>query len=143
MFENIQSWSASIAALLIGVAVGAAWITAVVSPNCSYDRLDSSRADGHVRELLKRNAASTSAILLAGAAFAMIGGAFGAAILSGLAAIGFFSNRWTLAPAKSRNVAPGIKKRASKKGQRIVAVSLTLMFTAAAAVAGVLAVFGV
>lgn len=143
MFDAVQTFSANLAGLMAGVAVGAAWISGIVSPNCSYDRLDYSRADGHIRELLLRSSGMIAAMLLAAAALAMIGGAIGAAVLCGLAAIGFFSNRWTLAPQKARQVAPGVKKRPSKKNQRVVAVSLTLMFTAVAAIGGALAVFGV
>ena len=143
MFESLQSLSASFAALLIGAAVGMAWMAAITAPNCSYDRLDASRADGHVRELLKRASSPAAALLLAATAFSMLSGAIGATTLSALSAIGLFSNRWTLAPAKSRKVAPGVRSRTSRKGQRVVAVSLTLMFTAVAAVAGVLAIFRV
>lgn len=129
--------------MVIGLAVGCAWVAAVASPNCSYDKLDYSRADSHVRELLERTSTLIAGLLLAGTALAILGGSRGAAILSALAAAGFFSNRWTLSPMKSRQVAPGVKRAPKKKTQRVVAVSLSLMFGAAAAIAGVLAVFGV
>lgn len=126
-----------------GFAVGMAWVAAVMSPNCSYDRLDWSRADGHVRELLKRSSGPAAGLLLAAAAFAMLGGAVGAAVLAALSAVGLFANRWTLAPQKSREVAPGVRKRPSRKSQRVVAVSLTLIFAAVGAIGGLLAVFAV
>ncbi len=141
MLDAIQSVSGGIAAVLIGMATGAAWIAAIVAPNCSYDRLDASRADGHVRQLLVNASTPVSGMLLAGMAFSVLAGSFGAATLSLLAATGFFSNRWTLAPRKKGNRPPGT--RTSKKSQRIVAVSLTLIFTMVALVAATLAVFNV
>ncbi|MEL6473432.1 MAG: hypothetical protein AAFQ21_05060 [Pseudomonadota bacterium] len=143
MFSSLQDIAAAASALLAGAAVGMAWVSAIASPNCSYDRLDYSRADGHVRELLKRTSTPTAGVLLGAAALALLGGAMGAATLCFLAAAGFFSNTWTLAPQKKREVAPGIKRRPSKKSQRVVAVSLTLLFTVAALIGGVLAVFKV
>ena len=141
MFEMLQTTSAGFAALLAGAATGAAWITTVAAPNCSFDRLDYSRADGHVRELIVKTSPLMSAILLAAAAFAVLGQAFGSAVLSGLAAVGFFSNRWTLAPRKKSEAPPGVRQR--KKTQRVVAVGFSLMFAAVAGIAAVLAVFGV
>ncbi len=141
MFETIQSTASAFAGVLAGAAAGLAWGVGVMAPNCSFDRLDYSRADGHVRQLLKDGSAMISALLLAAAALGVLGGAYGSAILSLLAAIGFFTNRWTLAPRKKTEGAPGLRQR--KKSQRIVAVSLSLMFAAVAAIAAVLAVFNV
>lgn len=63
-----------------------------------------------------------------------------AAIVAAVAALGFLSNVWTLAPRKEK-AAPGTRKRTST--QRVVAVALTLIMTLAALTAGVLAAFGV
>ncbi|MEL6258259.1 MAG: hypothetical protein AAFQ67_04275 [Pseudomonadota bacterium] len=141
MIDFITSTASGFSILCLGAAIGLAWAVAVTAPNCSYDRLDHSRADGHVRQLLVQASAPIAGLCLAGAAFSALGGVFGAAILSLVAAGGFFSNRWTLAPRKKGDAPPGVRRR--RKSQRVVAVSLTLMFTAVAAVAGVLAVFGV
>ena len=141
MFEAIQDVANGFAAVLIGVATGAAWIATMVGPNCSYDRLDAGRASGHVRQLLVAASTPISGILLAATAFAVLAGSFGAAILSVIAAMGFFSNRWTLAPKKTGSTPPGVRTR--RKSQRVVAVSLSLMFTMVAVVAAVLVIFGV
>ncbi len=139
MLEAIRDFGQSGAALLMGLAVGAAWIMAIVAPNCSYDRLDAGRADGHVRQLMKSASDPIAFILLAAAALAILGGAVAAGITSFLAALGFFSNRWTL--SKLKPAPAGAKRR--RKTQRVVAVSLTLMFTLVAAIGAVLAVFGI
>ena len=141
MLEMIRSFGQSGAVLLIGMSVGAAWIAAVIAPNCSYDRLDASRADGHVRQLLKTASDPIAVLLLAGAAFAVLGGAIGAGITAAVAALGFFSNRWTLASFKRGEVPPGARRR--RKTQRVVAVSLTLIFTLVSAIAGIMAMLGI
>ena len=140
MLEGLQDSIRGGAILLMGLAVGAAWIMAIVAPNCSYDRLDAGRADGHVRQLLKSASDPIAFVLLAAGAMAILGGALGAGITSFLAAFGFFTNRWTLSSLKGKAPA-GVKRR--RKSQRVVAVSLTLMFTLVAAIAAVLAVFEV
>lgn len=137
MIEAIRSFGQSGATLLIGLAVGAAWITTIVSPNTSYDHLTAKQADSHVRELLKAASDPIAVILLVAGALAILGGAMVAGIAALLAAAGFFTNRWTLASAKSAS-----KEDGSQKTQRVLAVSLTLIFTLLAAAAGVMAVLG-
>ncbi|MEE9380243.1 MAG: hypothetical protein V3V03_02450 [Hyphomonadaceae bacterium] len=141
MFDAIQNVAGGFATVLLGIATGAAWIATIVGPNCSYDRLDASRADGHVRKLLVDASTPISGVLLAGGAFAVLGGSFGAAILSILAAFGFFSNRWTLASRKRGTTPPGVRRK--RKSERVVAIGLSLMFTAVTAVAAMLAIFGI
>ncbi|MEM1105458.1 MAG: hypothetical protein AAGH87_03635 [Pseudomonadota bacterium] len=141
MFETLQTAATGLAVLTSALATGAAWIACVAAPNCSFDRLDYSRADGHVRQLLSETSRLIAVVLLAACALAAIGGAYGAATLSGLAAAGFLTNTWTLSPRKRSGAPPGARQK--KKSQRIVAVSLSLMFTAVAAIASVLAVFGI
>ena len=140
MLEAIRDLGQGGATLLIGLPTGAAWIMTIVAPNVSYDRLDASRADGHVRELLKSASDQIAFVLIGGAAFAILGGAIGAGIIASLAAFGFFSNRWTLASFKRGEAPPDAKR--SKKTQRVLAVSLTLIFTFVAAIAGKMAVLG-
>ncbi len=141
MFDTVQTVSGGVATWLFGVAVGAAWVAAIVAPNCSYDRLDASRADGHVRQLILAASTPISGLLAAAAAFAMLSASPGAAVLAAIAAFGFFSNRWTLAPKRKGEAPPGVRTR--RKSQRIVAVSLSLIFSAVAGVGGLLAIFGV
>lgn len=141
MFETIQTVSGALAATLAGLATGAAWVVTVAAPNCSFDRLDYSRADGHVRDLLAATSPQIAGVLLAAAALAMLGQAYGSAVLCVLAAGGFFSNTWTLARRKKSEAPPGVRQR--KKTQRIVAVWFSLMFGLVAAIAAMLAVFGV
>ncbi|MEL6211417.1 MAG: hypothetical protein AAFR44_14815 [Pseudomonadota bacterium] len=141
MFETIQSTAGGFAIAASALATGAAWIACIAAPNCSFDRLDYSRADGHVRQLLKDASGQIAVILLAACALAAIAGAYGSATLSGLAAAGFLTNSWTLAPRKRSESPPGVRQK--KKSQRIVAVSLSLMFTAVSAIASILAVFSI
>jgi hypothetical protein len=139
MLEAIREFGQGGAALLLGLATGAAWMMAIVAPNVSYDRLDASRADGHIRHLMKSGSDPIAFILLAAGALAILGGAVAAGVTAFLAALGFFSNRWTLSRLKA---APsGAKRR--RKTQRVVAVSLTLIFTLVTAIAGVLAFMGI
>lgn len=141
MFGNLQNLAGDVGALCAALATGAAWIVVVVSPNVSYDRLDASRADGHVRELIVASSAWMSAILLAACALGVLAGHFGSAITAGLAAFGFFTNRWTLAPKKKGEAPPGVRTR--HKTKRVVAVSLSLMFMIASMASAVLGLFGV
>ncbi len=141
MLGSIQSLAAGFAAMFAAGAAGLAWGIGVMAPNCSFDRLDYSRADGHVRQLLKDGSGVISGMLLAAAALAILGGAYGSAVLSVIAAGGFFTNRWTLSPRQKSEGAPGLRQR--KKSQRIVAVSLSLIFAAVAGVAAALAVLRV
>ncbi len=140
MLEAIRGFGQGGATLLLGIALGAAWIMTIVSPNVSYDRLDYSRADGHVRLLLNTASAQIAFILVAASALAVLGGAIGAGIASLLAAFGFFSNRWVLASFKKGETAPGT--RGSKKGQRVMAVTMTLMFSCIIVLAAILALLG-
>ena len=141
MLEALRAFGQGGAILAFGLATGAAWMMAIVVPNVSYDRLDASRADGYVRDMLKSGSSQIAFILLVGAAFAVLGSAIGAAITAGLAALGFFTNQWTLASFKRGDTPPGARRK--RKTQRVVAVSLTLMFTLMAAIAAGLALFGV
>ena len=141
MLEAIREFGQDGATLLLGLAVGAAWIVAIVAPNTSYDRLDATRADKHVRGLLKSASDPISVILLVAGAMAILGGALVAGITALLAAFGFFSNRWTLASYKRGETPPDANEK--RKAQRAIAVSLTLVFALVAAVAAALAVFGI
>lgn len=141
MFESIQTLAGGLTVLLTGIAAGAAWIATIVAPNCSFDRLDYSRADGHVRQLLLTASSQIAGLLLAATATGVLAGAYGSAILSLIACFGFFTNRWTLAPKKKTEAPPGVRQR--KKSQRVVAVGFSLMFAAVAAISAVLAVFNI
>ncbi|MFN3211483.1 MAG: hypothetical protein ACE37M_00100 [Henriciella sp.] len=138
MLDTIRDFGQNGAALLIGLSVGAAWIAAIVSPNTSYDHLTATQAEKHVRELLKSASDPIAVILLVAAGLAILGGATVSGILALIAAAGFFSNRWTLGSIKSSDG----KEEAPGKTQRILAVSLTLLFGLAAAAAAILAVLG-
>ena len=141
MFETVRAFSGSMSVLLIGVAVGGAWVCTMVGPNVFYDKLDGSRANTQVKALLKSGSTPIAGLLLAAAAFAVLSGAIGAGVLSLLSAIGFFINRWTLAPHKRGSTPPGASRR--RKSQRLVAVGFSLMFLLVAIVAGVLAILGI
>ncbi len=141
MFETIRAVSGSISVLLIGIAIGGAWVCTMVGPNVFYDKLDASRANTQVRALLMSGSTPVAGLLLAAAACAVLSGAIGAGVLALLSAIGFFINRWTLAPHKRGEAPPGARRR--RKSQRLVAVGFSLMFLLVAIVAGILAMLGI
>lgn len=140
MLDLVFDFGQTGAALLIGIATGAAWIMVIVGPNVSYDRLDQGRADAHVRALLQSGSDPIAVLLLASAALAILGGALVAGVCAGLAAFGFFSNRLLLASFKRGEVPKGA--RSNKKGQRAMAVGMSLLFTLVSAIAGLLCVLG-
>ncbi len=140
MLDAIRNFGQDGAVLLLGLAVGAAWIVTIVAPNTSYDHLKEDAAEDHVRELLKSASDPIAVLLLVAAGLAILGGALIGGVGALIAAFGFFTNRWTLANAASGEG----KKRDQKPGktQRILAVSLTLVFSVLAAASAGLAIFG-
>lgn len=141
MLETIRSFAGSMSVLLIGIAVGGAWICTILGPNVFYDKLDGSRANTQVQALLLSGSTPIAGLLLAASALAILGGAIGAGVLSLLSAVGFFFNRWTLAPHKRGKAPAGASRR--RKSSRLVAVGFSLMFLLVASVAGVLAILGI
>ncbi len=141
MLETIRNFGQDGATLLLGLAVGAAWIVTIVAPNTSYDSLDATRADKHVRGLLKSASDPIAVILLVAGGLAILGGALVSGAAAFLAAFGFFTNRWTLANFKRGETPPDANEK--RKAQRAIAVSLTLVFALVATVAAVLAVLGI
>lgn len=142
MFDGLKELSQALSIACFAFSSGCAWIAAIVAPNTSYDRLDHGRADGHVRLLLTNSSNHIAFVLLAGTALAFLAGAYSAAIVGVLAACGFFTNRWTLAPrTKAEKAPPG--RTARNKTKRVVAVSLTLIFTLVAMIATALAIAGI
>lgn len=142
MLEGMRDLAQALSIALFGFSSGCAWVAAIVAPNTSYDRLDYSRADGHIRLLLVNSSGHVAFVLLAAAALAFLAGSISAGIVGGLAAAGFFTNRWTLAPRTKEERAPkGMRTR--DKTKRVVAVSLTLIFTLVAVIATALAIAGI
>ena len=141
MLETIRNFGQDGATLLLGLAVGAAWIVAIVAPNTSYDSLDATRADKHVRGLLRSASDPVAVILLVAGGLAVLGGALVSGVTAFLAAFGFFTNRWTLANFKRGETPPDANEK--RKAQRAIAVSLTLVFALVATVAAVLAMLGI
>lgn len=139
MLDTLQSYAAMLAILLNGIALGAAWIVTMASPNLSFDRLDGSRADGYVRALLKGTSTPLAGLLLAAGAFGVLGGTYAASACSLLAAFGFFSNHWMLA---SRGKVPK-QIKTSRKGQRVMAVSMSLVFSLVVLAACLLGIAGI
>lgn len=140
MLDAIRDIGQSGAILLLGLAVGGAWVAAIVAPNTSYDNLNDSDADRHVKVLLKSASDPLAVLLLVAGGLAILGGALVAGITALLAAFGFFTNRWTLGSTPSE-ASTSVDKR-SGKTQRVLAVSLTLIFTLVATTSAVLAVLG-
>ncbi|MEO1553430.1 MAG: hypothetical protein AAFR82_05800 [Pseudomonadota bacterium] len=140
MLDAIRQFGQSGSILLLGLSVGAAWIVAIVAPNTSYDHLKENDADEHVRELLKAASDPIAVMLLVAAALAILGGGLISGMAAMIAAFGFFSNRWTLANTPQKSDDDGDKRVG--KTRRILAVSLTLVFSLVALSAAALAVFG-
>jgi hypothetical protein len=128
------------AAALAGAAAASGWTAAVIVANTAFDGLDHGRADRMLRRVLVATASFQAILLAIGAACAILGGALAGSIVAAIAAVGFFSNVWTLAPRKDK--APeGLRKKNTT--MRMVAVALTLMVTLVAAGAAVLAALAV
>ncbi len=141
MFETLNALAANVSGLFAAAATGAVFTATVPAAATSFDRLDYARADAHVRQLLLRVSAPAAAAYLAAAALAVLAMAFGAAILAGLAALGLIANRWTLAPRRKGEGAPGVRQR--KKTQRLVAVSLSNLSAGVGGIAALLALLRV
>ena len=141
MLSTIRELGQDGATLLLGLSIGAAWIVTIVAPNTSYDNLDATRADKHVRSLLKSASDPIAVVMLVAGGLAILGGALVAGVTALLAAFGFFTNRWTLANFKRGETPPDASEK--RKAQRAIAVSLTLVFALVGAVAAVLALLGI
>ncbi|KCZ50266.1 MULTISPECIES: hypothetical protein [Hyphomonas] len=140
MLQGFAATSTHLGLICCAMAIGASWVAAIASPNCSYDKLDGSRADRHVRELLHMTSTPIAGMMLASGALFLLSSSWAAGVTALLAAFGFFSNRWMLAPKTGKNP-KGV--RTSRKGQRAVSVSLSLMFTLIAIIAAILAMVGI
>lgn len=128
------------AAMLSGGAAASGWTAAVIVANTAFDGLDHGRADRMLRKVLVATASFQAALMAIAGGVALLAGATAAGIVALVAALGFFSNIWTLAPRRDK--APtGVRRKNST--MRVVAVSLTLIMTLAALAAGIMAVVGV
>lgn len=141
MLETLQSLAGGLSGLFSAAATGAVLTVTLPAAATAFDRLDYARADALVRQLLLAVSTPASGGYLAAAALAMLNMAFGAAILAALAALGLFANRWTLAPRRKGEGAPGVRQR--KKTQRLVAVSLSNLAAGVGALAALLALLRV
>jgi hypothetical protein len=130
----------AVGAMMAGGAAASGWTAAVIVANTAFDGLDHGRADRMLRKVIVATAGFQTALMGIAAACAFLSGAMAAAIVSVITALGFFSNVWTLAPRRDK--APeGLRKKNTT--MRVVAVSLTLIMTLAALVAGVMVALGV
>jgi hypothetical protein len=128
------------ASLCAGGAAASGWTAAVLVANTAFDGLDHGRADRMLRKVLSATAGFQAALLGIATGAALLSGARAAGIVAALAAVGFLSNTWTLAPRRDK--APeGLKKKNTT--MRMVAVSLTLIMTMVAAAAGAMAAMGI
>jgi hypothetical protein len=130
----------STATFLAGGAAASGWTAAVIVANTAFDSLDAGRADRHLKRVIAATASFQALLMGLAAAFMALSGAMAAFVVGLVAALGFLSNIWTLAPRKEKTV-PGARKRTTT--QRIVAVALTLLVTAIALTSAVLAVLGI
>lgn len=139
MFQNLAAIASNLGLIFCALAVGASWVAAIAAPNCSFEELDGSRADRHVRELLYTTSTPIAGMMLAAGACFLLAAHWGAGATAMLAAFGFYSNRWMLAP-KTGKAPKGT--RTSRKGQRAVSVSLSLIFMLVAVIAAILGMIG-
>ncbi|MDZ4759545.1 MAG: hypothetical protein SGJ21_00545 [Alphaproteobacteria bacterium] len=130
----------ALAALFAGAAAASGWTAAVIVANTAFDGLDRGRADRHLQRVLVATAGFQTALLCIAAGFALVSAAHASLVTAGVAALGFFSNIWTLAPRRDRTP-EGLRKKSSTR--RVVAVSLTLIMTAVALTSAVFAAFGI
>ena len=140
MLETFRTMSAEISVLLIGLATGITFTTTIVAPNVSFDRLDGQRANGHVRSLIRSGSSIAATIYVICACLFLIGGAYGAASLSTLAAFGFFTNLWTLAPSKR---VKGVSVSGREKSKRVIAISMSIMFMFVGLIAGIIGIWNI
>lgn len=136
MFQNLQSLFSNLGLITCALAIGASWVASIVSPNCSFDKLTGARADGHVRELIHRTSPQLGFLMALSGVLFLLGGSWIAGIISFIAAFGFYATRMMLAPKEGKN-RPGVRTR--RKEQRGTSVSLSLIFTATAVIAVIVA----
>ncbi len=139
MLGQLSPFVNALGLICAAMAIGASWVASIASPNCSYDKLDGSRADRHVRELLYQTAVPIAAMMLAAAAFFVLAASFIAGATAATAAFGFYATRMMLAPKEGRNPR-GV--RTQRKEQRGTSVTLSLMFTLVAIISALLGAFG-
>lgn len=120
----LQALSQLIAIGVFGIAAGSAWIAAIAAPNTSYDKLDAARADSHIRSLLRTASAQICVMLIVASALAFAAHRYLSGLFGLIAAAGFVTNRLTLS---RRSTAGRVRERS--QARRIIAVSLTLVFT--------------
>jgi len=130
----------AVAAMFAGAAAASGWTAAVIVANTAFDGLDHGRADRMLRKVIAATAGFQAALLGIAAGAALLSGARASGIVAAVAAFGFLSNIWTLAPRRDK--APeGLRKKNST--MRMVAVALTLIVTLVAVAAAVMAVLGI
>ncbi len=137
MLQTLTQFASDLGLIFCALSVGAAWVTTIASPNCSFDKLDGSRADRHVRELLRQTSVPMAAMMTIAGAFFLLATSWAAGATAFIAAFGFYSNVWMLAP-KTGKAPHGSKS--SPKAQRAVSVSFSLIFALAAVIAAILGV---
>lgn len=125
------------ATFFAGGAAASGWTAAVIVANTAFDSLDAGRADRHLKRVIAATAGFQAVLMGLSASFSILSGAMAAFVVGLIAALGYLSNIWTLAPRREKTV-PGARKRTTT--QRIVAVALTLLVTAIALTSAVLAV---
>lgn len=139
MFETLQPILNNLGLMTCALAIGAAWVAGIVSPNCSFDKLTGARADGHVRELIHRSSPQLGFLMAVAGALFLFASSLVAGVVALVAAFGFYATRMMLAPKEGKN-APGV--RTKRKEQRGASVSLFLMFAVTAMAAAGLGLFG-
>jgi hypothetical protein len=130
----------AVAAMFAGGAAASGWTAAVIVANTAFDGLDHGRADRMLRKVISATAGFQAALLGIATGAALLSGAPAAGIVCAVAALGFLSNVWTLAPRRDK--APdGLKKKNTT--MRVVAVALTLIVTLVSVAAAVMATVGI
>jgi hypothetical protein len=115
----------AVAAMFAGGAAASGWTAAVIVANTAFDGLDHGRADRMLESDPRPRQASRRHCSASQPARRFFR-APAAGIVCAVAALGFLSNVWTLAPRRDK-ARDGLKKKNTT--MRVVAVALTLIVT--------------
>ena len=88
MFQNLAALAANFGLIFSALAIGSSWVATIAAPNCSFEELDGSRADRHVRELLHATSVPIAGMMLAAGACFLLATHWAAGVTALLAAFG-------------------------------------------------------
>ena len=141
MPESVLAAALVFAAGMTGLAFGVSGHAVMHAAPAAFKRLDYTRADALVRRILKGALPWIAGFAGGAALFAIVGSAFGAAVMLALAATGVLIARYALNPLPKRPRVPGQRRRL--KQTRIAALWATGVMSMLFPVALIALAFGV